>query len=374
MIESGTTVFVVSNEPWGDVWFSKHHYANELAKMGFNVYFVDPVEPWSVKNLFSFKTKTKFINDNLTIISYKNNFPVRVFSALFRSLNDYLNFKKIFRNTPKDQPILFWQFDVFRFAQKSSRKRLQRVYHVADPYMNKETDLKIARSSDIILCTSTQYASHYKNNFSDKPILYIPHGISDDEKNVSTSEILAIKEKYGDFALLSGTIAHNVDINLILSTATVRKDKKIIIIGPKKTLPDHLELLWIELTNLPNVEYIGVVNGKTLKNWVAASTFCFIPYSFDLVKINYNGNSSLKFINYLAQYKPIVTTINGEIAELINECVYWAKNEEQYLEFIEDAWNDNLKVNEQVIEGVLTERKYSVLIKSILNELKSNEN
>ena len=46
------TIFLTSNEPWGDVWFSKQHYANELAKMGHQVYFLNAPTGWSPKNLF----------------------------------------------------------------------------------------------------------------------------------------------------------------------------------------------------------------------------------------------------------------------------------------------------------------------------------
>ena len=47
----GKNIIIVSNEPWGDIWYSKHHYAYELNKTN-QVLFIDPPRKWSFWNLF----------------------------------------------------------------------------------------------------------------------------------------------------------------------------------------------------------------------------------------------------------------------------------------------------------------------------------
>ena len=88
------TILIVSNEPWGDVWFSKQHYAYELSKMGHQVFFINPTSRWSIKNLFSFSVKLNQTNENITLVNYQNNFPQTIFNKFFTKLNDLINFIK----------------------------------------------------------------------------------------------------------------------------------------------------------------------------------------------------------------------------------------------------------------------------------------
>ena len=57
MKSNGQTIFIISNEHWGPVWYSKHHYANELSASNI-VYFINPPSKWKFTNLFSFGITT----------------------------------------------------------------------------------------------------------------------------------------------------------------------------------------------------------------------------------------------------------------------------------------------------------------------------
>ena len=54
------TIFLFSNEPWSDMWYSKHHYAAELAKRH-EVYFVNMPERWRPTDLFSWRAANAFM-------------------------------------------------------------------------------------------------------------------------------------------------------------------------------------------------------------------------------------------------------------------------------------------------------------------------
>lgn len=43
------TILIISPEPWGKMMISKHHYALELAKLGNEVYFLNPPNNNSIK-------------------------------------------------------------------------------------------------------------------------------------------------------------------------------------------------------------------------------------------------------------------------------------------------------------------------------------
>ena len=107
---------MVSNEPWGDIWFSKQHYAFELAKLGHDVYFINPTKRWTLSNLFSYTITEEQINDHLKILSYKNNFPQGNFFQFFVKINDLLNCLKIKCQINLDENnLIWWKFDPYRF-------------------------------------------------------------------------------------------------------------------------------------------------------------------------------------------------------------------------------------------------------------------
>lgn len=369
MIGDSKHIFIISNEAWGEVWFSKHHYANELAKLGHSVYFVNPVNNWKITNLFNFKATAHPIKPNLNVINYTNNFPLRVMPKLFLRINDWLNFIKIRSFVPSDSHVLVWQFDVFRFVHFRKRKNIQRIYHVADPYMDKTNDNKIAKQANLIICTSIQYLQYYRSITSTSKVIYVPHGLSKDELKIDLIEKQNIQKKYNDFALLTGTIAHNVDIDLLLSVA--KSNGNIVIIGPKHNFVSDKQKKWDELIELKNVHYIGPINGEELKNWVSASKFCLIAYSFDLLKVNFNVHSSLKFMNYLAQNKLVISTLNGEMESLLQKGIYFAQNKKEFIDYTKEAWKDKLDVDASEIEKILLSRYYPVLIDRVFSSLSS---
>ncbi|GIV43052.1 MAG: hypothetical protein KatS3mg035_0175 [Bacteroidia bacterium] len=75
-------IVIISNEPWGDIWYSKQNYAYELSKLGNKVYFIDPPQPYELKNLFSNHFTLKKYSENLSIIQYRNRLPAGKFNKL----------------------------------------------------------------------------------------------------------------------------------------------------------------------------------------------------------------------------------------------------------------------------------------------------
>ena len=137
-------ILIVSNEPWGDVWFSKHHYANELSKLGHNVYFINPAKPWRFSSLFSFSVNIKSINPNLKVITYSNNLPTFSYKSIFQKINDYLicyRLNLLFKN---NNNLIIWNFDPFRFINIYKLKIKYLIFHIVDRYLI-NTDPVIAK-------------------------------------------------------------------------------------------------------------------------------------------------------------------------------------------------------------------------------------
>ena len=126
---------------------------------------------------------------------------------------------------------------------------------------------------------------------------------------------------------------------------------------------------WEEIKKLPHLFYLGSMHAKKLKNYIKAAKACLIVYNFVSLQNDQVSRSPLKALNYLAQNKPIITSIDAEISELENDGVYKADNEEEFIGYVKKAFNNELKVNYDKVESYLKHHKYPELIECILKHL-----
>ncbi len=355
-------ILIVSNEEWGDVWFSKQHYAYELSRLGYQVFFVNPTSKWNWLNIFSFQVNYTTIGyENITIVDYKNNFPQTIFKKLFTKINDFLNYIKLNKNiTLNNSNLIWWQFDPFRFINKPINSLSKRIYHVVDSYNSFWQDKIIAQKSDLIVCTNTSYINRYKEY--NKKTIYIPHGISSDEYLVDEKKIIAIEKEFGNYAVLVGNIENDININLIKNIL----DNKINLVVIGFEYIKNTE--WEELKIYPNLFYLGVINAKEVNNYIAASKVGLVTYYFDK-EITINSRTPLKIINYLAQNKPVISSIQTPLSVLENQAIFYAFNNKDYISCIKDAFEEKLDINQEIINNYLTSITYPKLIKNILNNI-----
>jgi hypothetical protein len=85
MLETKMRVLVISPQHWGIMRVSKHHYAIELAKLGHEVYFLEPLEPsWRLGSTSFTSKATEY--PNLKVLSH----------TIFAPYNLKFHAKKIF--------------------------------------------------------------------------------------------------------------------------------------------------------------------------------------------------------------------------------------------------------------------------------------
>ncbi|PCJ01410.1 MAG: hypothetical protein COB15_00365 [Flavobacteriales bacterium] len=349
-----SNIIITSNESWGKTWYSKQHYAYELSQMGHIVLFINPPSKWSIKNLFSFKTNHTKINDNLTTIDYKNNLPQRFF---FR-VNDFLNALKIQRHI-KSKEMILWKFDPYRFTSFFSLKKVKTIYHAVDPYMILWQDKIHAKKANLIVSTSPKYIEYY--NRLNTNVIHIPHGISNEEFQLNQTKVSSIKEKYGDYVILIGTVSDLVDIELLQKIA--QENINLVIIGAE----NHSSKEWDALKKTSNVFYLGEMHAKNLNNYIAVSKACLIAYKFNCKKEEASG-SPLKALNYLAQSKAIITSLDSEIEPLKNCGIYRAKNVVEYIDLLKKIMNNELNIDVLKIKNYINNHQYENLIRQILNQ------
>ena len=66
-----SNILITSNEPWGDIWYTKHNYAYELSKTN-KVFFLNPPKGWRQNSLKNIKIRSEKINGQIFNVGFKN--------------------------------------------------------------------------------------------------------------------------------------------------------------------------------------------------------------------------------------------------------------------------------------------------------------
>jgi FkbM family methyltransferase len=310
MILEGQNILILSNEPWGDIWYSKHNYAYELSKKN-KVYFLNPPIPFSPTKFFS-RIREKKISENLTVIEYANALPVSLLN--FWKLNDKIvlhRLKKYF-SKKKIKDLLFWTFDPIRLGFPEILDPKKIILHAMDDYkFSFDSEKLLAAKAHHVFCVSPEISEAYKKY--NPNVRVIPHAIPDDE-------FLPVNHKKGApvTGVFIGKIDGRIDLafNIEIFKAFPRVQFKVIGI----VNDEFLQLLKKE--NLNNVVLIPPIRSAEIRNYVRDADFCFI------FKKNYVGNniSSHKLLQYLAQGKPIFGTDFSDMSPELKNSLYLSNN------------------------------------------------
>ncbi|MFK5948484.1 MAG: hypothetical protein QM500_06910 [Methylococcales bacterium] len=214
------TILIISNEPWCDIWYSKHNWAYELSKNN-NVYFINPSSRWSGGIHFNPKIEVEKISETLSVISYTNVLPYTRFS-LFRFFNEKRIVKKMlpFFKVANTSELVFWTFDPFRFTKPTLFKASKSIYFVTDKFQTKLEGALISHVDYIISVSSS-----LTNEFKSKKVLNLTHGISSDEFN-DTDDI-----DLDNFILYVGNIDHRINYVLLKKLLTNFPKEQFLFIG-----------------------------------------------------------------------------------------------------------------------------------------------
>lgn len=359
------SIIITSNEPWGDLWFSKQHYANELSKLGYKVFFINPVNRWRLSNLLSFSIQEQTLSENLTLLEYKNNFPIWKAKKPLVLLSDFLLSLKLFFFLKKKSysEVIWWKFDVFRLINIFFFPKKREIFHAVDPYKHFWQDYAQAKRADLIVCSSKKFVPTYID-YGYNPLLVL-HGIPEEEIDVREADLSKeLKEQHGYFAIITGSIASYWDyemLNFLLDNKI-----KILVAGPDTEVPD-----WIMLKQKKNLVYLGLLHAKKLKYYIAAAAFCIIPYT----KASYSFvGTPLKLLNYLAQMKPSITLFPTELPDYLGNAISFANDKQEFLGYAQSILNKELIVNEANILKYLESVSYPKLIEEIVQNLEKNTN
>ena len=117
------------------------------------------------------------------------------------------------------------------------------------------------------------------------------------------------KELQRPIVTYAGKMQELFDIELVRSIATSFQSCTFLFIG--KIFNKNIKT---ELFSCKNVIFGGDINYELLPNYICNSDVCIIPYNIN----NQHGGDPIKFYEYMAAGKPVVSTRIGEIDKYHN--------------------------------------------------------
>ena len=317
MIE-GKNILLISPEPWGVNFVSKHHYANYLAKNN-TVYFLNPPSAFSRKSFGKIDGKTTKIKDRLIVVDYINLLPKM--NKLPKSLLE-TTFRKQAKLIQKLVKIpvfdIVWSFDPFRFFDQNIWSTTKKIYHSVDFHPEAKYEEYLCRTSDLVLAV-TELIKDELTGYR-KDISIITHGADVDGFS---------KKLYGKVpgenifkACYVGNFHKHIDYNILEIIFTENTDTDFIMIGP--ALDSNLssgksinQKTFDRLSQLKNVFFIGSIPSDDIMGLLSSCDINLVLFKKQYEKVHcsphklmayfYSGNITLS--NYIDAHKNTDPTI-----------------------------------------------------------------
>ena len=316
-------ILIISNEPWGDIWYSKHNWAYELSKKN-RVFFINAPKRWKLKDLFCKTLNINEYSDTLKIIDYNNRLPFTRFELIY-NLNELIiskSIRKFLKNNGVSKTV-FWSFDPYRFPNPKLFNAVKSIFFRVDKFLLLKRERKLLKNVDGLIVTAEILL---KDTFSKKHLI-LSHGISEDE--FTPAEDVKYKEGY---LIYVGNIDYRMDVELLKKLLLAFPKQDFLFIGKLvHTNNDTFQEIFFE-KKYPNLILHGIEHFKNLKNYINKAKACLAPMD---ISIDGNEIHHHKSLQYLAMGKPIISPIfNDSINN--DEMILGYNNSEEAIERIQN--------------------------------------
>lgn len=305
---SKKNILIISPEPWGINFVSKHHYASLLSEKGNTVYFLNPP---------SATNKVEEVKPNLFVIDYKLN--MRGINRMPSFLREFFNKRQINilkENFGKGSMDLVWNFDPYRFQNMKAWGAKKAIYHPVDIHY---TDLEkaVVESADYVFATSDVILAKYKPWASHVPKIKINHGLG--MHFVSPMSIEVEDFRKAGYKAHVGYVGNlnmfNLDYDLLLQVVKENTDTAFYFIGPYQSsnlsqVNENGEKVINQIKDLPHVTFLGPKPSKELPAYMAYFDVFMLLYKDEKNKIQIPNPH--KILEYLSTGKAIVNSFIAE--------------------------------------------------------------
>ena len=335
-------VIITSDEPYSKMWHTQLIYTEFLAKTN-KVLYINPPKKWALKNIFGIGFKKNKVNENLTVIDYKNIFPAsfKWFNKFNENSNERLISKYLkYHNITN---ILLWHFDSYRNAFSNhffdQTLAIKRIYHVIDPFYKNPLDRWLSRISDLLIVISPRNNKYY-SDFSDK-LINVAQSLDIDLQKKLIHGDVSVQSKFdSDYFVLLGTISDDIDFDWILHLLE-NKYFKLVIIGKVISLNKQKEKSKLVFEH-PRVEYLGLMSPQEFYPILKQANAGLIIYNEERRS---KVCSPLKALNYIISELTVITNIDCEIPELLDNSIFYADTIQDTDNLIVTALSKELNYN-----------------------------
>ncbi len=214
-----------------------------------------------------------------------------------------------------------------------------------NPKVVDDMEKRLAEKANVVFATAQGLYDTLKQ-YNDNTFL-VPNGANFELFNRAAGDELPFPD--GLFNIQNpifgfvGMLQHCIDLDLLLYLADQRPDWSFVLIGKAHPGVDTAPLLARK-----NIHILGIVPHKELPAYLARFNVCLNMFrTGDLAR----DVSPLKFYEYLATGKPIVTTAQPEQVRAYADAVYIAENHQEFLEKAsralteKSAWMKNQRIS-----------------------------
>jgi hypothetical protein len=304
----GKKAIVVSPQSWGKMFISKHHFAVELSKLGYEVFFLNPPKENKLGGLPQIKIEaTEYenlvtVNHTLFFSNYfKFHLPFIHHTLIF--IQRWLLLKKI------GKPDLILSFDLTNnFPLKGLA--CKKIFFAADE-PRAEQNFVSARNADLIVSVSQHILDLYEKYLPKTKKLLINHGLSEEFLKIPQD----LPKKYDGINIgLSGNFLFNdIDYPILLQIVAENPEVKFRFYGNHSTESnigadsskanlDYLE----QIKRSTNCIFHGVLGKRELAlelNQMDGFLICYDPQNGQS-----SGSNSHKILEFLSTGKVIFSS------------------------------------------------------------------
>jgi len=330
------------------------------------------------KNILMEVKTAEMIYGDLTSACYRRRDKIYAYSTI----DSVFSFKIVARELRRIEKILnlrnvvFWSYNPMfvEFIGRLNEKLF--VFDTVDNWAEHPTYTKlmsqkrllrnyktIANKADLIFTVSNELKDFYAGMSRTKDVHWIPNGVDFDHFNNSAklafeNELSKIEKPIIGYL---GTIEDRVDLDLIRRIAEAHSDKKVVLCGPIWDGAKHE--LRKKLGALKNVQTTGRVKFDDAPSYVNQFAVAIIPH-----KINafVNTMNPMKMYDYLACGKPVVST-PGAGVDMFKEHIYVAKNQQEFIKYIDQAIKENSADRERARRAAVREHSWRVRAEAMMN-------
>lgn len=144
-----------------------------------------------------------------------------------------------------------------------------------------------------------------------------------------------------------GVIDERIDFSLLDEIAVLEPDVSFVMIGPVAKISEH------KLPKRTNIHYLGMKDYRVLPNYIKAFDIAMMPFALNNAT---KYISPSKTLEYMAAYKPIVSTVIKDVVHDYGHCITIIQTAQDFAKAIKENYAD--------FPDPIAQREYSSILKN----------